>query len=96
MPSYFFDLTTDTGLVRDAEGTVLRDDAEASEHARSVVRELMRGREAETQAWHLDVYDVSGRRCLELQFGNADAALFPGIGEDERGFPEYSTEMSGA
>ncbi len=73
MPSYFFDLTTDTGLVRDADGTDLRDDAEAGEHARSVVLELMRGREAETQAWHLAVYDDARRRCLQLPFGDADA-----------------------
>jgi hypothetical protein len=73
MPSYFFDLTTDMGLVRDPEGTELRNDAEAREYASSVVLELRKGRETETRAWHLDVYDVARRRCLELPFGGPDA-----------------------
>lgn len=73
MPSYFFDLTTEMGLVRDSEGTELRNDAEASEHASCVVLELRKGRETKTKAWHLDVYDVARRRCLELPFEDFDA-----------------------
>jgi hypothetical protein len=68
MPSYFFDLTTDSGLIRDVEGTDLRDDTEASEHARFVALELMRGREAETQTWQLEVYDGARQRRLKVPF----------------------------
>jgi hypothetical protein len=71
MPAYYFDLITDHGLVRDAEGTDLRDDREASGHARSVVLELMRYREAETQTWQLHVYDAVRRRRLRLPFDDA-------------------------
>jgi hypothetical protein len=76
VPLYFFDLITDIALVRDTTGTDLRDDAEASEHAKSVALELMRGREAKTQTWHLVVYDAARRRCLELPFGDADT-MYP-------------------
>jgi hypothetical protein len=53
----------------------LPDHSSALGHARTVVRELMRGREAQTRCWRLSVYDHSSRKLFKIPFANLDRTL---------------------
>jgi hypothetical protein len=75
MPTYFFDLKTSEGTIRDPNGTDLPDEPSARQHARLVVGELMQHRQPWTRAWRLDVCDHEGRPCFDLLFAAADDSI---------------------
>jgi hypothetical protein len=75
MPTYFFHLTTAHDTIRDPDGTELPNEAAAREHARSVARELMQHRQAQTRSWRLTACDEEGHPCFDLLFVTVDESL---------------------
>jgi hypothetical protein len=74
MPVYTFELRDGSEPISDETGMILRDRDHAVEYAEEVVGELMRGREAETRSWCLDVYADDG--CVfEIPFASMDRTL---------------------
>jgi hypothetical protein len=75
MPRYFFHLTTARITIRDPDGTQLPNELAAREHARSVARELMQHRQAQTRSWRLTACDDEGNSCFDLLFVTVDESL---------------------
>ncbi len=93
MPTYFFDLRTPTLDIPDPEGTELRDEASAREHARTVVLELMKHREMLTRSWRIDVRDGENRQRFELHFANIQNTTLIAPGTKPALDTEFSTGM---
>ena len=74
MPHYTFELQDETSLVDDTNGIWLSTREEALEHAEAVTHELMRGREPQTRAWRLDVYEDGGL-VYQIPFASTDPTL---------------------
>jgi hypothetical protein len=75
MATFYFNLITTEGWVRDLDGTDLADELSAWQHARIVAREVMRHREHHTRSWRLNVCDDRNRRCFDLLFASVDDTL---------------------
>ncbi|MFZ3227072.1 MAG: hypothetical protein WA230_16360 [Xanthobacteraceae bacterium] len=75
MPNYTFELRDGSGGIDDESGVALTDGVDALCYAQTVVRELMRSREAQTRTWRLDVYDEAGACVIELPFASIDPTL---------------------
>ncbi len=79
MPTFFFNLKTAHGEIRDPDGTELADELTAQLHARQVARELMRWRKSQSRSWRIDVRDGDGQRCFEVLFASDDdSTAMPG------------------
>jgi hypothetical protein len=74
MPRYTFKLQDGTSPVDDASGIWLSTREKALEYAEAVTHELMRGREAQTRAWRLDVYEDGGV-VYQISFASIDPTL---------------------
>ena len=74
MPRYTFELQDGTSPVDDPSGMWLTTREEALQHAEAVTHELMRGREAQTRAWRLDVYE-GGTLAFKIPFASVDPTL---------------------
>lgn len=74
MPIYAFELCDGTHPVTD-EGVQLPDREHAFAYAQQVVRELMKGCEARTRTWRLDVYEAGERLVLRIPFVRLDPVL---------------------
>jgi hypothetical protein len=72
MPMFHFNLKADNATYVDPDGTDLRDELEALDHARQVARELMRCQELRTRSWRLQICDAERRPCVELPFAGMD------------------------
>jgi hypothetical protein len=75
MASYFYNLQTREGIIRDPEGTDFPSPYLAREHGRLVARELMQHRESATRSWRLDVYDGEGTLCFDVLFVTVDESI---------------------
>jgi hypothetical protein len=75
MPNYTFQLCDGSDPIEDDIGVTLTDRQDAYQYARSVVRELMSGRETQTRSWRLDVYENSAQRVFALTFASLDDTL---------------------
>lgn len=75
MPNYTFELRDGSDPIEDETGVILTDRMDAYRYARSVVRELMSGRETQTRTWRLDVYENSAERVFEIPFASLDQTL---------------------
>ena len=75
MPTYFFNLKTEEGTVRDPEGTDLPGESWAREHARLVARELMQHRPLRTRCWRINVCDSEERTSADLLFASVDDSI---------------------
>ncbi len=78
MPLFYFVLKDGRQTIADREGTELPDQDAARTHAIAVARELMRSREAVTQAWRLEVCDDYLRPRFEILFAEVDDS-YPGL-----------------
>lgn len=74
MPNYRFFLHDGQGGVED-NGVALANQRTALIYAKDVVGELMRGREAETRCWRLDVYNDRDEKLFDILFASVDSAL---------------------
>jgi hypothetical protein len=88
MPTYTFELRDGASGTRDETGVHLPDRDQALQYARSVVRELMSGRELQTRYWRLDVYEEGATPVFELSFATVDQTL-------DHLAPELRTMMEG-
>lgn len=75
MPTYFYNLQTIDGIIRDSEGTDFPSRYLAVEYGRIVARELMQHRESATRSWRLDVYDGEGTLCFDVLFATVDDSI---------------------
>jgi hypothetical protein len=75
MSTYFYDLQTLEGIIRDPEGTDFSSQYLAWEHGLLVARELMQHRESVTRSWRLDVYDGDGTLCFDVLFATVDESI---------------------
>src|SRR5215475_5883127 len=75
MPTYFYNLQTIDGIIRDSEGTDFPSRYLAWEYGRMVARELMQHREPATRSWRLDVYDCEGTLCFDVLFATVDDSI---------------------
>jgi hypothetical protein len=75
MPLYYFNLKDVQGTHVDPDGTLLRDDSAALDHARQVAQELMQHREARTRSWRLQACDADRRALFELLFATLDHTM---------------------
>jgi hypothetical protein len=75
MPNYTFQLRDGSDPIEDDVGVTLTDRRDAYQYARSVVRELMSGREMQTRSWRLDVYENSAQRIFAITFASLDDTL---------------------
>jgi hypothetical protein len=75
MSTYFYNLQTPEGIIRDPEGTDFPSQYLALEHGRLVARELMEHRESVTRSWRLDVYDGEGALCFNVLFATVDESI---------------------
>lgn len=75
MPNYTFELRDGHGGATDPVGVRLANRRKALQYARSVIHELMRGRERETRWWRLDVVENDGERILAIPFDSIDETL---------------------
>jgi Domain of unknown function (DUF6894) len=75
MVTYYFDIQTGAGLIRDPIGTELPDDATAHAHACAVARELMRHQESKSRHWRLRVRRECGEFCFDLLFATMDQTM---------------------
>jgi hypothetical protein len=75
MPRYYFNVKRRDGTLLDPDGTDLRDEAAAREHAHQVMSELMRNANVRTRAWQLAVMDQNRRSCFELLFASYDDSM---------------------
>ncbi len=64
MPQYYFNLIHDGEVITDDEGTCLRDDTAAKEHAAQVARELILHNEARKRHWVVEVCNESGQKKI--------------------------------
>jgi hypothetical protein len=75
MPNYTFALRDGADPIEDDAGVTLMDRQDAYRYAQGVVRELMRGREAQTRTWRLDVYENSAECVFAITFASLDRTL---------------------
>ena len=73
MPRYMFQLQDGQRPVEDGDIWVSGRER-ARDHAEAVARELMGGREAQTRAWRLDVYE-NGDLVFQIPFASVDPTL---------------------
>jgi uncharacterized protein DUF6894 len=74
-PTYTFTLRSDGCDVNDDFGIELADNASAYGYARTVARELMRCREAQTRYWQIKVYRVGEGPLFDILFASVDPTL---------------------
>lgn len=74
MRCYTFQLQDGTSSVDDGRGVWLATREQALDHAQAVTRELLHGREAQTRAWRLDVYEDGGL-LYQIPFASLDPTL---------------------
>jgi hypothetical protein len=74
MSRYTFGLQDGRSRVDDGSGLWLSSREEALDHAEAVTGELMRGREAQTRSWRLDVYE-NGELVFQIPFASVDPTL---------------------
>ena len=74
MQRYTFQLQDGQYPVDDGSGVWLEEREQALGHAEGVARELMRGREQQTRAWRLDVYEDGGL-LYQISFASVDPTL---------------------
>jgi hypothetical protein len=74
MQRYTFQLRDGKYPVNDGSGVWLNEREQALDHAEGVARELMRGREPQTRAWRLDVYEDGGL-LYQISFASVDPTL---------------------
>lgn len=74
MQRYTFQLRDGKCPVNDGSGVWLNERAQALDHAQGVARELMRGREQQTRAWRLDVFEDGGL-LYQVSFASVDPTL---------------------
>jgi hypothetical protein len=74
MQRYTFQLQDGKYPVNDGSGVWLNERGQALDHAEGVARELMRGREQQTRAWRLDVYEDGGL-VYQISFASVDPTL---------------------
>jgi Domain of unknown function (DUF6894) len=74
MQRYTFQLQDGKYPVDDGSGVWLEEREQALGHAEGVARELMRGREQQTRAWRLDVYEDGGL-LYQISFASLDPTL---------------------
>lgn len=75
MSTYFYNLQTLDGIIRDPEGMDFPSRYLAWEYGRMIARELMQHRESATRSWRLDVYDGEGTRCFDVLFATVDDSV---------------------
>jgi hypothetical protein len=75
MPTYFYNLQTLEGIIRDPEGTDFSSPYLAWEHGQLVARELMQHRESITRSWRLDIYDGEGTLWFDVLFATVDESI---------------------
>jgi Domain of unknown function (DUF6894) len=73
--TYTFKLRGDGRDVNDNVGIALADNASAYGYARTVARELMRCREAQTRYWHIKVYRDGEGPLFDILFASVDPTL---------------------
>jgi hypothetical protein len=73
MPKYFFNTRIGDEVIRDPEGSQLRDPDHAWETARAMIRELLRGQGGQRRLLtaSLEVTDEQGDVVLEFPFSEA-------------------------
>ncbi len=74
-PTYTFRLRSDDCDIEDDSGVALTDNASAYQYARTVARELMRSREAQTRYWLLEVYRDGEGPLFGILFASVDPTL---------------------
>jgi hypothetical protein len=74
MQRYTFKLQDGKYPVNDGSGVWLEEREQARDHAERVARELMRGREQQTRARRLDVYEDGGL-IYQISFASVDPTL---------------------
>lgn len=75
MPLFYFNLQTNSGLIRDPDGTELPDEAAAREHAAVVACELLRNRRIQARSWRLNVCDASHQLRINVILAEFDEGL---------------------
>jgi hypothetical protein len=96
MPQYTFALRDGTRPVEDGSGVPLPDRESAIGYAENVALELMRGCEAETRIWRLDVFDQNGEVVSQIPFASLDPCLahfLPAIRQQIIDFGERRREL---
>ena len=80
MPRYFFHTRIDGELIRDPDGTELRDPDHAWTLARDMVRDILRDEDSEPRLLRaaIEITDEDGEMVLEFPF--AEALAEPGYG----------------
>src|SRR5690348_9993457 len=68
MALFYFDLNDGQRVTADIEGTELRDQAAAEQHATLVAREIMRNDRQRTLTWRVEVRNARHEPCFELLF----------------------------
>lgn len=74
MSRYTFALQSGSSRVDDGSGLWLSTREQALDHGEAVAGELMRGREAQTRSWRLDVYE-NGELVFQIPFARVDPTL---------------------
>jgi hypothetical protein len=91
MPHYRFHLHDGYGGFDDNQGVDLPGRGYALAYARDVVTEMMRGREAETRSWCLNVYENQDERVFEILFASLDHTI-DHLGPDLRMLVERASD----
>ncbi len=80
MPRYFFNTRLDGELIRDPDGTELRDPDHAWTMARAMIRDILREEDSEPRLLRaaIEVTDEDGEIVLEFPF--TEALIEPGRG----------------
>jgi Domain of unknown function (DUF6894) len=75
MALFYFNLNDGHRVTADIEGTELRDQAAAEQHATLVAREIMRNDRLRTLTWRVEVGNARHEPCFELLFAAVDQYL---------------------
>lgn len=75
MATYYFDLQTGTGFIRDPIGTELADQEAARIHACAVARELMHRRESKSRHWRLFIRRNGEAPDFQVLFATVDQSM---------------------
>jgi hypothetical protein len=75
MKLYYFNLRTNTGLIRDPDGTRFPDATAARANGEAVVRELMRNSQVPMRSWRMDVENADLQHEFSVLFAQHDDRL---------------------
>jgi len=75
MATYYFNLNDCRTTIPDLDGTELRDEAAARDHAVTVAREAMRNNEARTRNWRIEVCGPDRMPRFEILFASVDESM---------------------